>query len=150
MLPDVAAYSDDGSLPADSNIANLGNMFYPMCEKLGKPLGTVHHFKSRIAAAGFTNIHEKTYKVPLAECVKNLVLKEAEKFCKSQLLEGIEGYTMRALTRFGEPKPWTPEEVQVWLSIVRQEINDPKIHAYYIKKRVWAQKPLTEVARAET
>lgn len=45
------------------------------------------------------------------------------------------------MTRFGEPTPWTPEEVHVFLAKARQEVNDPKLHAYFLKKRVWAQKP---------
>lgn len=34
------------------------------------------------------------------------------------------------LTNFGEPEPWSPEEVQVYLAKCREELNDRKIHAY--------------------
>lgn len=45
------------------------------------------------------------------------------------------------MTRFGEPEPWTPEEVHVYLAKVRKEIENPDIHAYVFRRRVWAQKP---------
>lgn len=48
---------------------------------------------------------------------------------------------MFVLTKFGEPEPWQPEEVQVFLAEVRKEIETPGMHAYYLKRRVWGQKP---------
>lgn len=68
-------------------------MFYPLCEKTGKRIDTEETFKDRIEAAGFTNMHEKTYKIPIGDWVKNLVLKEAGQYHKAQLLEGFEGYS---------------------------------------------------------
>lgn len=49
------------------------------------------------------------------------------------------------LTHFGAPTPWNPEEVQVLLAKIRQEINAPGLHAYCLKRRVWAQKPFDKV-----
>lgn len=51
---------------------------------------------------------------------------------------------MFVLTKFGEPEPWQPEEVQVFLAEVRKEIETPGMHAYYLKRRVWGQKPPLE------
>lgn len=47
--------------------------------------------RNRMDAAGFANIMEKTYKVPLGEWAQNPLLKEAGRFCRMQLLEGLEG-----------------------------------------------------------
>lgn len=54
------------------------------------------------------------------------------------------------MTRFGDPIPWTPEQVHVLLAKARQEINDPKLHAYILKKRVWAQKPFDKEPKTES
>lgn len=54
------------------------------------------------------------------------------------------------MTRFGEPTPWTPDEVQVFLAKVRQEANAPGLHAYWPKKRVWAQKPFDRAPKTES
>lgn len=47
------------------------------------------------------------------------------------------------LTTYGEPKPWTPEEVTVFLAKVNQEL-DAGYHIYHKARRVWAQKPYDE------
>lgn len=59
-----------------------------------------------------------------------------------QMLGGMEGYSMFLFTKFGEPEPWSPAEVQVYLAKLRKEIETPGLHAYYLKRRVWGQKPL--------
>lgn len=87
-------YSDDGSLAPDSILGNWGPLFHKLMAKMGNPGDTIDHFKSRIEAAGFTNVHEKVYKVPFGDWVKDPALKEAGRFSKTQFLEGVEGYTM--------------------------------------------------------
>lgn len=52
---------------------------------------------------------------------------------------GLEGWIMFFLTRFA-PKPWTAEEVLVYVAKMRQEV-DRNWHIYQHAKRVWAQKP---------
>lgn len=80
-------------------------------------------------------------------------MKEVGRFHKRQILEGLEGYLMYAekthnfkyeLTRsrfimikFGDPEPWTVDEVQVFLAKTREEIQNPKTHFYVFKRRVW-------------
>ena len=46
------------------------------------------------------------------------------------------------LTNFGEPEPWTPDQVQALVADFLREIDDRKQHFYVNYKRVWAQKPL--------
>lgn len=111
---------------------------------MGKPVDAIDKCKARIEAAGFINVQEKLYKVPLGVWVKNPVLKEAGRFCKMHVMTGIEGFAMFAFTHFGEPVPWTAEEVQVWLAKFRKDVENQGIHAYYLKRRVWAQKPFDE------
>lgn len=48
---------------------------------------------------------------------------------------------MFLLTHFGEPTPWSPEEVQVYVAKYRNELRDSSIHGYNRMRRVWAQKP---------
>ena len=69
-------------------------MFLKAGEKAGKRLATAFTMKTKIEAAGFVNVREETYKVPVGEWAKNPLLKEAGKFDKQQLTEGMEGYAM--------------------------------------------------------
>ena len=78
-------------MPADSILATCGKMGVRCFAKSGKNIDTVEKLRPRIEAAGFTNIHEKVYKVPIGDWVKNPLLKEAGKYHQAQLLEGAEG-----------------------------------------------------------
>lgn len=84
-------FSDDGSLKPDSLLAGWGPMFIDLCAAVGKKIDTIDNFKSRIEAAGFINVQEQFYKVPIGTWAKNPALKEAGKFFKAQVLEGLEG-----------------------------------------------------------
>ena len=46
-------------------------MFLRAAEKAGRPVDTVDTLKGRIEAAGFVNIHEKVYEVPIGEWTSN-------------------------------------------------------------------------------
>lgn len=91
---------DDNTLPANSLISGWGPMFVRCCAKTGRHLDTTDTFKSRIEAAGFVNVHEKNYKVPIGEWAKDPVLKEAGKFQKLQLLRGLEGVSCAIFSVF--------------------------------------------------
>lgn len=129
--------SDDGTLPEDSALAGWGPMFIKCCAKSGRDLDTIDRFKARIENAGFINVHVKEYKVPIGDWAKNPQLKEAGRLLKQQLLAGLEGYAMMILTNFGEPQPWTAEEVQVYLAKIRNEANNGGFHFYQQMRRVW-------------
>lgn len=90
----VSHCCDDGTMPPDSDLAKWGPLFIRAAEKTGKKLDTAHTMRARIEAAGFINVREKTYKIPVGEWTRNPMLREAGRFNKAQLLEGMEGYAM--------------------------------------------------------
>ena len=45
-----------------------------------------------------------------------------------QMQQGLEGIGLATLTRSGE---WTPEEVQVLVAKVRQDLSNSRIHGQY-------------------
>ena len=69
-------------------------MFLRIGESIRRPLDTVDTMKSGIEAAGFVNVKEKVYKVPMGEWAKNAMLKEVGRFSKISGLAGMEGYAM--------------------------------------------------------
>jgi len=38
---------------------------------------------------------------------------------------------MYLLTKFGDPVPWSKEEVQVHLAQIRKELNNPRYHIFH-------------------
>lgn len=65
------------------------------------------------------------------------------------ILSGLEGYALLLLTNFGEPEPWLPVEVQVYLAKVRKEIENSKYHTYINMRRVWGKLSLELAGKTE-
>ena len=81
-------------MPKDASINKWGSIMTKAATKSGKDADTFFTMRDRIDAAGFTNVREKLYKVPMGEWTKNPILKEAGKYNKLQLISGQEGYAM--------------------------------------------------------
>ncbi len=86
--------------------------------------------RASIEAAGFVDVHERLYKVPMGPWAKDKLLKEVGVLNLQHWKSGLEGYAMWLLTKFGAPSPWTKAEVDVYLVNVRKELMDSRIHAY--------------------
>lgn len=89
--------SDDGTMPTDSKQAQWGPMFYKAGEVSGRPLNIFETMKESITAAGFTNVQEQLYKIPIGTWPKNKLYKEAGRLNLDQLLTGLEGYVLRGV-----------------------------------------------------
>ncbi|KAJ5110544.1 hypothetical protein N7532_001079 [Penicillium argentinense] len=147
---DVRLHSDDGSLKPDSLLAGWGDNFIGCSARAGRSLKTQETMRGAIEKAGFVDVHENLYKVPLGPWPKDKQLKEAGQLNYLHWLSGLEGYAMWLLTKFGAPEPWSPEEVQVYLAGVRKEIKSTSTHGYGYARRVWARKPTAgEVVKRE-
>ncbi|KAJ5691958.1 hypothetical protein N7462_001381 [Penicillium macrosclerotiorum] len=141
---DVRLYSDDGTLAQDSFLAGWGETFIGCSERAGRSLLTQETMLSEIEKVGFVDIHEKLIKIPLGPWARDRTLKEAGQLQLAHWNTALEGWAMWLLTKFGEPTPWTTEEVQVYLAKIRLELKDPHRHAYGFCRRVWAMKPLKQ------
>ena len=82
---------DDETLDPNSAFAQWDNVVGKAFASSGKPADTIDHMRARIEAAGFINMQEKTYKVPIGYWAKNPLLKEAGRFNKMQFAAGMEG-----------------------------------------------------------
>lgn len=140
LEPEVKISCDDGTLPDDAALHVMGKELMAAAEAAGKPLDTYSHMRSRIEAAGFTNIHEKNYKGPIGAWPKHPIYKDAGRIKAFEFQQGIEGWCIYLLTHFGE-NPWTAEQVQAWAAKVKSEIDSRKYHVYQRARRVYAQKP---------
>ncbi|KKA18599.1 hypothetical protein T310_7458 [Rasamsonia emersonii CBS 393.64] len=145
---DVRVMSDDGSLPPDSLLAGWGPTFLGCGERSGRPLDTQLTMRAAIEKAGFVDVHEKLYKCPIGAWPKDPVLKDAGAINMEHWTTGLEGWAMWLLTKYGAPKPWTSEEVRVYVAKVRNELRDPKLHIWHYTRRVWAKKPETTTTTA--
>ncbi|KAJ5439018.1 uncharacterized protein N7458_010016 [Penicillium daleae] len=138
---DISVKTDDNSLAEDSELAKWGENFKGCSERAGRSLTVQETMRSKIEKAGFIDVHEQVYKVPIGPWAKDKVYKEVGQLNYHHWVTGMEGYAMWLLTKFGAPSPWTPDEVQVYLAKVRAEMKNPHIHGWHYGRKVWARKP---------
>jgi hypothetical protein len=122
---------DDGSAPNDSILFDWGRRLTNAANKAGRPLGIMRTFQESIEKAGFMDIHTKDHKWPIGPWPRDKILKEVGYVNYRHWLIGMEGYGMWLLTKYGDPVPWTKEEVQVYVAKMRKELSNPRIHVYH-------------------
>lgn len=100
---------------------------------------TLHNVQ-RLEDAGFTNVEEKVFKVPIGPWAKNSILKTVGRYFRSSLYDGLQGLAMATLTR---GLGWDSADVERFLVDVRKGLLDPTQHAYITFHVVFGQKPLS-------
>jgi hypothetical protein len=123
--------TDDGSLPPDSVLSHIGPNIIWCGAHAGRPCDTVDTISSSIRKARFVNVHEKTYKWPIGPWPKEKQLKEVGTVNFQHWIAGLEGWCMWHFTKFGEPEPWTKEEVHVYVAQLRKELKKPHHHVWH-------------------
>lgn len=69
-------------------------------DAFGKTLRIIDEAKEMMIAAGFVDVVERRFKIPIGPWAKDPRLKELGLYNKLQWEEGIEGWTMMLLTKF--------------------------------------------------
>ena len=113
-------FSDDGTLPADSHLAKFHEVGQACGIKANRPIDVYDHFQQWIEDAGFTNLQKTDYKVPIGGWPRLQTYKDAGIVTLKTMKAGLEGWLMWFLTKHGDPKPWSPEEVHIYLALLRK------------------------------
>lgn len=135
-------YCDDGSLPEDSVLSTHGKRFEAAGIRCSRPFNASEKMRERLEAAGFTNLQEQDYKVPVGVWPKHPIYRDCGRVKAEEVTTGMEGWCTFLLTNFGDTKPWSLDEVTVLLAKMRADIANPSYHTYQKHKRMWCQKPV--------
>lgn len=132
-VPACTAYveCDDDSVPPDNILFGFGDLITSAANKMGRPINIYQTFRRSIEKAGFVDIHEKVYKWLIGPWPRDKLLKEVGAVNFHHWSSGLEGYIMFVLTKFGEPKPWSKDEVLVHAARIRSELTNPRHHGYH-------------------
>ena len=97
---------------------------------MGKTLRIVDDGKMSklIGDAGFVEVEETQYKVPIGSWSRDPIEKEIGKYGLAFMLESLEGFALFILK---EIMDWEYEDIQVFVMEMRNAIRDPKIRPYY-------------------
>lgn len=130
----------------------FGRVANDCANEMGCPLTIYHEMRSRIERVGFVNIQEKVFKAPIGAWPRNTTYKDAGKCSLKQfktvsaiqlsfdreltIVQGMSGWLLRLLTKYGNPDPWEPNKAQIWLAVLKREL-DAGHHIYQNQRRIW-------------
>ncbi|KAH8901132.1 TAM domain methyltransferase [Thozetella sp. PMI_491] len=130
--------SDDGTLLDSHELAKWDKMLVEGSQKLGRDFSAAKEHDKRLRDAGFINVEKKLFKWPTNPWPKSKALKEVGLWTLANIGAGLDAISMASLTR---GLGMTKDEVLVYNSVVRKDLRNPKIHAYWPIIVAYGQKP---------
>lgn len=94
---------------------------------MGKPLRIANKLKRWYEEAGFVDVHEEVFKIPINSWPRDPQFKLIGRFWADSLTAGVQGFALALFTRY---MGWTKDELEVYLVDVRQSLQDRSVHAY--------------------
>ncbi|EAQ84712.1 hypothetical protein CHGG_08726 [Chaetomium globosum CBS 148.51] len=107
-------------------------------QMMGRSATEALRCKNYLAEAGFVNLGEKKFAVPMNPWAKGDDQKAVGAMQMANNLEGVDGLTMTVFTR---ALGWAPADVEQLLADVKNDLKDRNIHGYITVIVVWGQKP---------
>ncbi|KAK2806173.1 hypothetical protein FQN50_005896 [Emmonsiellopsis sp. PD_5] len=135
---DFSNRSDDGTVTPELAMTENQRLIVESSRRLGRDPCPGPNLKSWVEGAGFINVTEVVYPMPIGCWAKNKKLKEIGAWNQAQYLQGVEAWSMNLLTHV---LGWHPMEVQVHVAQVRNDARNKHIHSYYNMYIVYGQKP---------
>ncbi|KAH7134652.1 S-adenosyl-L-methionine-dependent methyltransferase [Dactylonectria estremocensis] len=130
--------SDDNTVTKDTALFKWCKLLDEAAANLGRPFVKFDEMKEHMASAGFTGIVDGRFKWPTNRWPKEKKFKELGAWNNENTVGVLEALTLAPFTR---GLGWSYEEVTLFLSDVRTELNDPKIHAYWPICSIYGKKP---------
>ncbi|OBT76101.1 hypothetical protein VF21_04857 [Pseudogymnoascus sp. 05NY08] len=124
----VIPTSPDNTLPPNSQIMEFYTTLSSISSEVGLDLSVAQKYGSMMVDAGFENVVEEVFDLPIGDWMPDRRMKEVGAFQRFQMVEGLHGIAFGALTRVAG---WTPTRVQVFLAGVRREMRDRGVHCMY-------------------
>ncbi|KAI9151561.1 putative methyltransferase tdiE [Paramyrothecium foliicola] len=136
---------DDGTVSKDSKIQSMSDHLVEACVKFGTPVDDPTRWKGQFEDRGFDNVTQEIFKLPCTPWAKDKRLKLLGMWEQHNLLNNLEGMTMRL---FQKGLNWTEDEIIVFSALLRKELKDLSLHSYWPYYVVYGQKPLKPKAAA--
>ncbi|CAG8951124.1 hypothetical protein HYFRA_00006522 [Hymenoscyphus fraxineus] len=140
-------YCDDGTMPSDWPFLEWNKYLDDAAMAADRPMRIGNKMKRWYQQAGFVDVQEKVYKLPVNPWPRDPHLKTLGKMQEANWLAGLNAISMGLFSRvFG----WNKTEIEVYLVNVRKSISNKRVHAYNRVFVVWGRKPTEEEMAAKS
>ncbi|KAF9870244.1 umta methyltransferase family protein [Colletotrichum karsti] len=137
-------YSTDGSLKEEHSTHKWDSMLMDAITSMGRESRPGPQLEGWVRDAGFQNVTHRKFLIPIGPWPKDQHYKDIGLLNLAQILEGLEGFSMRV---FCGVLGWEKIEVEVLLAQVRKELKTlHTFHAQFDNHNVVGQKPLEETS----
>lgn len=141
-------YCDDGTMPPNWPFLEWNKYLDEAAMTAERPLRIANKLKRWYEAAGFVDVQEIVFKLPLGDWPRDPHLKSLGRMSEENWHAGLSGFSMGLLSRVLN---WTKTEIEVFLVNVRKSLSDKRVHAYHKVYVVWGRKPFPgEIATPST
>ncbi|KAI9787829.1 MAG: hypothetical protein M1816_007396 [Peltula sp. TS41687] len=130
--------TDDDTFPPKSAYLELVDRMNEASEKFGRPMGLAPQIKTLMESAGFTNVSQKIFKVPLSPWPKDKKMKELGNWGQLATLESLQAYTLKLFTNV---LGMEAVEAELLIKDAGTDVKDRSIHMYGSYYVVTGQKP---------
>lgn len=131
---------DDGTMPEDYGPLEMAGLIHEALARFGVDTHSADRNPERAEAAGFVDLRHSVIKLPVGPWARDKTMKTVGLYNRSSIYDGLHGITMGPLTR---GLKWSTQEVEVFLTGVRKDLMDKRIHSYITWHSIYAQKPLS-------
>ncbi|OKL59146.1 hypothetical protein UA08_05915 [Talaromyces atroroseus] len=131
-------YSEDGTLKPDNPMVQLMDGLMEACDRVGRTLDPAPSMKAWVKDAGFANVKQQRFKLPVGSWPKDPRMKEIGTFLALNFVEGVDAFTA---VLFRDVLGWKQDEVEILNSSVRAAAQQKGIHPLFDFLVVTAQKP---------
>jgi hypothetical protein len=126
-------------LKSDYALAKWLDLLIEALAVLGLDLNGARKHAELMRNAGFINVEERVFKVPIGLWPKNQTMKLIGLYMRTVLYDGLQAISLGPFTR---GLKWQSEEVEVLLADVRKSLMDSSQHTYFTANMIYGQKPL--------
>ena len=121
-------YFNEGIAPTNYELLEWSKLTDEAAMKLGMPLRIANKLKTWYEQAGFVDVREEVFSLPINTWPKDPQLKLLGRFQHMNMKDGVFAWTVEYFVKaFG----WTPTEVEVYLAHLRTSLADKSVHAFY-------------------
>ena len=132
--------SDDNTIPKDWAVIKWLDLINEALTKLGIPMFNHDTIQKDMEEAGFEDIHQEWFKVPVGPWPKERKMKELGAMFMINMLQGIEGWSTILMTQI---LGWELDKTKEFIDEVKQCIRNKKVHSYMRFQCTYGRKPLT-------
>lgn len=129
---------DDGTLDPAGPMCTWLHEMRVAAEDFQRPAILGSTLKEVFESVGFVDVQQLIFKMPMNPWPKDERLKEIGRMWGENFSQGLNGFSIQLMNKvFGR----TPAEIELSLVKIREELADPRVHAYMPVFVVWGRKP---------